>query len=83
VARKGFTAGASAFGFTMCVCPLFRGREGVIAFLASTGKPDLRHVRTRANGQPAIGWYLRDPESEQYLPASLELLALEGDRVRG
>ena len=60
----------------------FRGREAVIAFLAATGKPDLRHVPTRANRQPAIGWYLLDPESERYLPASLEVLALEGDRVR-
>jgi RNA polymerase sigma-70 factor, ECF subfamily len=60
----------------------FRGRDAVIAFLAGTGKPDLRHVRTRANGQPAIGWYLWDPPSERYRPASLEVLALELGRVR-
>jgi RNA polymerase sigma-70 factor (ECF subfamily) len=59
----------------------FRGREAVIAFLATTGKPDLRHMLTRANGQPAIGWYLWDPPSERYKPASLEVLALEGGRV--
>ncbi len=59
----------------------YRGREAVIAFLAGTGKPDLRHIPTRANGQPAIGWYLWDPPSERYRPASLEVLALERDRV--
>jgi RNA polymerase sigma-70 factor, ECF subfamily len=59
----------------------FSGREAVIAFLAATGKPDLRHVSTQANGQPAIGWYLWDPPSELYKPASLEVLALEHGRV--
>jgi RNA polymerase sigma-70 factor (ECF subfamily) len=59
----------------------FRGRDAVIAFLTAAGKPDLRQVATRANGQPAIGWYLRIPPSERYEPASLEVLALEGDRV--
>ena len=59
----------------------FRGRDAVIAFLAATGEPDLRHVITGANGQPAIGWYLWDPPSERYRPASLEVLALERGRV--
>jgi RNA polymerase sigma-70 factor, ECF subfamily len=59
----------------------FRGRDAVIAFLTTTGKPDLRHVSTRANGQPAIGWYLWDPSTELYQPASLEVLALEGGLV--
>jgi RNA polymerase sigma-70 factor (ECF subfamily) len=59
----------------------FRGRDAVITFLSATGKPDLRHVSTRANGQPAIGWYLWDPPSELYQPASLEVLALEGGLV--
>jgi RNA polymerase sigma-70 factor (ECF subfamily) len=59
----------------------FRGRAAVIGFLAATGKPDLRHALTSANGQPAIGWYLWDDESGLYRPASLEVLALEGDRV--
>jgi RNA polymerase sigma-70 factor (ECF subfamily) len=59
----------------------FRGRDAVIAFLSATGRPDLRHVSTRANGQPAIGWYLWDPSTELYQPASLEVLALEGGLV--
>jgi RNA polymerase sigma-70 factor (ECF subfamily) len=59
----------------------FRGRDAVIAFLAATGKPDLRHELTNANGQPAIGWYLWTADSDRYEPASLEVLALQGDRV--
>ncbi len=57
----------------------FSGRDAVIAFLAATGEPDLRHALARANGQPAIGWYLWDPPTERYQPASLEVLALEDD----
>jgi RNA polymerase sigma-70 factor (ECF subfamily) len=59
----------------------FQGRDAVIAFLAATGKPDLRNELTTANGQPAIGWYLRSVDRERYEPASLEVLALEEDRV--
>jgi RNA polymerase sigma-70 factor (ECF subfamily) len=60
----------------------FRGRDAVIAFLAGTGRPRLRHLPARANGQPAIGWYLWDEERSAYLPASLEVLTLEGAQVR-
>jgi RNA polymerase sigma-70 factor, ECF subfamily len=60
----------------------FRGRDAVIAFITSV--PDLprRCVRTTANGQPAVGWYILNPARDRFLPASLEVLALEGDRVR-
>jgi hypothetical protein len=37
---------------------------------------------TRANGQPAVAWYLWSEDRERYLPASIEVLALEGERVR-
>jgi RNA polymerase sigma-70 factor, ECF subfamily len=59
----------------------FRGREAVIAFLIATGRPKLEGIPTQANGQPAIGWYLQDPASERYNPASLEVLALDCGRV--
>lgn len=49
-----------------------RGRDAVVAFIAGAGTPPLRHVVTTANGQPASG---------SYLPASLEVLTLAGDRV--
>ena len=35
------------------------GRATVMEFIVSTGKPRLRHVLTRANGQPAVAWYMR------------------------
>ena len=60
----------------------FRGRDAVVAFVAGAGTPKLRHIVTRANGQPAIGWYYLDDARGAYVPASLEVLALEGDRVK-
>jgi RNA polymerase sigma-70 factor, ECF subfamily len=60
----------------------FRGRDAVVAFITGTGTPALRHLVTRANGQPAIAWYLWDAQRERHLAASLEVLALEGARVR-
>jgi RNA polymerase sigma-70 factor, ECF subfamily len=60
----------------------FRGRDAVIAFITGTGTPALRHLITRANGQPAIAWYLWDAQQERHVAVSLEVLALEGARVR-
>jgi RNA polymerase sigma-70 factor (ECF subfamily) len=60
----------------------FRGRDVVIAFIAGTGKPRLRHVVTRANGQPAIAWYGWREQRRSYLPTSLEVLGLDGSRVK-
>jgi RNA polymerase sigma-70 factor, ECF subfamily len=58
------------------------GRESVMDFIVSTGKPSLRHVVTRAGGQPAVAWYIRGSGQPTFLPASIEVLALEGERVR-
>jgi len=60
----------------------FKGREVVMAFISRTGKPRLRYVPTRANGQAAVGWYMWDARRESYLPSSLEVLTLEGARVK-
>jgi RNA polymerase sigma-70 factor (ECF subfamily) len=60
----------------------FQGRDAVIAFISSTGRPRLRHVQTRASGQPAVAWYLWDPGPERYVAASVEVLTLEGERVK-
>ena len=60
----------------------FRGRDAVVEFLVGTGRPDLRHVATTASGQPAVAWYLREPGAAGYDPASVEVLALDGPRVR-
>jgi RNA polymerase sigma-70 factor (ECF subfamily) len=60
----------------------FDGRDAVLTFITSTGKPRLRHVIGRASGQAAIGWYLWDPQTSTYAATSLEVLTLEGARVR-
>ena len=54
------------------------GREAVVEFMV-TGKPPLRHLLTRAAGQPAVA--VRAPRTEVYCPTSIEVLAVEGDRV--
>jgi RNA polymerase sigma-70 factor, ECF subfamily len=59
----------------------FRGRDEVIEFISSTGTPPLHHIVTSANGQPAVAWYLRSGRRGVYLPASIEVLTLEGARV--
>jgi RNA polymerase sigma-70 factor (ECF subfamily) len=61
----------------------FSGRDDVVAFMITTGKPALRRVLTSAGGQPAIAWYIRWPGQDAYLPASIEVLTLESERVHG
>ena len=46
------------------------GRESVMDFIVSTGKPSLRHVVTRAGGQPAVAWSSAAPAAD--LPARLD-----------
>jgi RNA polymerase sigma-70 factor (ECF subfamily) len=60
----------------------FHGRDAVIAFITGTGKPRLRYVLTRANGQIAVGWYMWNGRPGRYLPTALEVLTLEGARVK-
>jgi RNA polymerase sigma-70 factor (ECF subfamily) len=60
----------------------FSGRGVVVEFIVATGRPRLRHVVTRANGQPAIGWYSWRPAEAAFLPSSIEVLTLEGERVK-
>ena len=59
----------------------FSGRGDVVAFVAQF-KPRLRHVVVSAGGQVGIAWYILHPGQGAYLPAAIEVLALEGDRVR-
>jgi RNA polymerase sigma-70 factor, ECF subfamily len=60
----------------------FDGRDAVIAFIASTGKPRLRNVATQSNGQPAVAWYMWRPQGASYVPTSIEVLTLEGEHVK-
>ena len=54
----------------------------MIEFITGVGAPPLQSALTTANGQPAIGWYILDREQESFLPASLEVLTLDGKRVK-
>jgi len=56
------------------------GRDSVIEFIVSTGRPPLRSVLTRGAGQPAVAWYMR--RRDVWRPTSIEVLAFEGERVR-
>jgi RNA polymerase sigma-70 factor (ECF subfamily) len=60
----------------------WRGRDSVAALMAAAGTLRLRHVSIRANGQPAIAWYVWDPDRATYTPSSLEVLTLEASRIR-
>jgi len=61
----------------------YRGRDALgESWLMPGGPPPrLRYVPTRANGQPALGTYQRDPGADSYLPIALEVLTLDGARI--
>ena len=59
----------------------FSGRGDVVAFV-SRFEPTLRHVVVGAGGQVGIAWYILHPGRNAYLPAAMEVLAFEGDRVK-
>jgi RNA polymerase sigma-70 factor (ECF subfamily) len=60
----------------------WHGRDAIIRFIAGTGTPDLRHVVTQANGQPAVAWYVWTPARNAYRPTALEVLGLDGPHVK-
>jgi RNA polymerase sigma-70 factor, ECF subfamily len=57
----------------------WRGREVIAAFAA---KPVHRYLPTQANGQAANGAYRWDPQKGRYVAEALEVLTLEGTRVK-
>ena len=60
----------------------YRGREAIAAFLVS--EPFTlrwRHRPARANGQPAIGWYLWDDRRGTYSAEVIEVLTLRGTQI--
>jgi RNA polymerase sigma-70 factor, ECF subfamily len=62
----------------------FGPRDAIAAFLAGwpmSGAWRWRTVLTRANGQPAIGFYAWDEDAAAYLPFALNVLTLRGDRI--
>jgi RNA polymerase sigma-70 factor (ECF subfamily) len=61
-----------------------RGRGAIAdSWLMPDGSPPrLRYVPTSANGQLALGAYVRDPDAGRYLPLCLDVLAVEGEMIR-
>jgi RNA polymerase sigma-70 factor (ECF subfamily) len=70
---------------TMPPLPLeYQGPEAIRNFLATVAMRDgLLHVliATRANGQPAFGYYLRDPRTPILHAHGVLVLTLAGDRI--
>ncbi len=61
----------------------FRGRTAVVELLQSffSWGQQLKLVATRANGQPAFGYYLLDPATSTFLGNGLLVVALREDQV--
>jgi RNA polymerase sigma-70 factor, ECF subfamily len=59
----------------------FAGRDAIGAFVASCAPVEVRWVRTRANGQLALAFYLWDEGAQRFAPASIEVNSLAGDRL--
>jgi RNA polymerase sigma-70 factor (ECF subfamily) len=70
---------------TMPPLPLeYSGRELVAQFLLATAfRPGwtARLIPTRANGQPAFGFYARDPQTGRYYTVGLLVLTLSGAQI--
>jgi RNA polymerase sigma-70 factor (TIGR02960 family) len=70
---------------TMPPYPLaYQGRGVIGAFFAAVdvgAEERFRALPTRANGQPAIAWYLEEPGGAVAQPYVLEVLTLSGDRI--
>jgi RNA polymerase sigma-70 factor, ECF subfamily len=63
----------------------FRGREeleGFLEFGPLSGDWRWRHKPTQANGQPAVGSYAWHPGEGTYLPFAVDVLTLDGDRIK-
>jgi RNA polymerase sigma-70 factor (TIGR02960 family) len=65
----------------------YQGREAIVAFLrdrfATVADRTSRLVPTRANGQPAFGYYVGDAHTAIARFTSVFVLTLEGDRIAG
>jgi RNA polymerase sigma-70 factor, ECF subfamily len=57
----------------------WRGRETILAFRTRIAPrlPRFRSLEARANGQPAVCWYMRDEDDGGFKAVSLEVLTLE------
>jgi RNA polymerase sigma-70 factor, ECF subfamily len=63
----------------------YRGHEDLRGFLQVgplSGEWRWRHLPTHASGQPAIGCYTWHEDQQAYLPFALDVLTLEGRRIK-
>ncbi|MGH2763780.1 MAG: sigma-70 family RNA polymerase sigma factor [Thermoleophilaceae bacterium] len=63
----------------------FSGREGLTGFLVNgplSGDWRWRHLPARVNGQAAVGTYCWYDEEGAYMPFALDVLTLEGERIK-
>jgi RNA polymerase sigma-70 factor (ECF subfamily) len=64
----------------------YEGRQAIAAWAAATalsGAWRWRTLPTRANGQPALGFYAWNAEEGSYRPFALNVLTLRGEQVDG
>jgi hypothetical protein len=70
---------------TMPPMPLeYQGRELAAQFFRTTAfRPGWtsRLLPTRANGQPAFGFYVRDPQTGEFYTVGLMVLTLAGSQI--
>jgi RNA polymerase sigma-70 factor (ECF subfamily) len=59
----------------------WHGTDSAAQFLAATGAQTRRLIPTRANGQPAFGLYVPDPNADILHALGLLVLTLSGDRI--
>jgi RNA polymerase sigma-70 factor, ECF subfamily len=62
-----------------------RGKDAVAdSWLMPGGPPPrLRYVPTSANGQPAVGTYMLEPDTGRYVPIALDVLTMDGPLIGG
>jgi RNA polymerase sigma-70 factor, ECF subfamily len=60
----------------------FRGREAISEFLSRGPLTERwKHRPTRANGQLAVGCYLFDQARNLFVPAAIDVLTLDGEKI--
>jgi RNA polymerase sigma-70 factor (ECF subfamily) len=62
----------------------YQGRDAIVAWATRwpmSGAWRWRAVGTRANAQPALGFYAWNPPAARYLPFALNVLTLHGEKV--
>ena len=80
-------AGMLAEDATFAMPPLaswYQGRDAIATWAAAwplSGEWRWRTVFTRANGQPALGYYAWDEEAGAYLPFALNVLTFRGNLI--